>query len=79
MAKTREFRIRNLFTEFLTNALIVLGTFQTAGTVTARTLQAVADHLDHFFIIIQSNSHISLTFLCLLKSPDAKRQGKFFY
>ena len=79
MAEACELRISDLLAEFLTDALVVLCPFQTAGTVTARTLQAVADHLDHFFIIIQSNSHISLTFLCLLKSPDAKRQGKFFY
>ena len=57
MAKTLEIGVSNLLPEFLADALVFLGPFQTAGAVAAGTLQTFFDHLDHFFIVIQSYSH----------------------
>ena len=57
MAKTLEIGVGNLLPEFLADALVFLGPFQTAGAVAAGTLQTFFDHLDHFFIVIQSYSH----------------------
>ena len=62
MAEAREFRILDLLAEFLADALILLCPFQTAGAITAGSLQALPDHPDHFFIVIQSDCHI-LSFL----------------
>ena len=59
MAITREIGVSNLLTEFLTNAFVFLGSFQTAGAVTTGALQTFFDHLNHFFVIIQTYSHES--------------------
>ena len=57
MAITREIGVCNLLPEFLTNALVFLGSFQTAGAVTTGALQTFFDHLDHFLVIVQTYSH----------------------
>ena len=57
MTVTRKIRVSDLLTEFLTNAFIFLRALQTAGAIAAGSLQAIADHLNHFLIIVQSNSH----------------------
>ena len=57
MAKTLEIGVSNLLPEFLADALVFFGPFQTAGAVTAGTLQTFFDHLDHFFVVVQSYSH----------------------
>ena len=44
-------RIGDLLPEFLANALILFGAFQTAGTIATGTLQAVTDGLHHFFLL----------------------------
>ena len=57
MAKTLEIRIRHLLPELLADALVLLGTFQPAGTVAAGALQTLPDHLDHFLVLVQPYSH----------------------
>ena len=57
MAVTLEIRVRHLLTEFLADALVFLGSFQTAGAVTAGTLQSLPDGLDHFLVFIESDRH----------------------
>ena len=57
MAKTLKIRVRDLLTEFLADALILLCPFQPAGAVASRSLQAIANHLHHFLIFIQPNRH----------------------
>ena len=52
-----EVRIGDLLPEFLADTLIVLGAFQTAGTVAAGALETVTNGLDHFLILIQTNCH----------------------
>ena len=49
--------ICNLFPEFFADALILLCSFQTAGTVTAGSFQTVFYHLNHFLIFIESYCH----------------------
>ena len=57
VAVTLKIGVRNLLPEFLTNALIILGTVQPAGAIAAGALQAVPDGLDHFFVFIEPNCH----------------------
>ena len=57
MAISLELGIGNLIPEFLADALVFLGPFQTAGAVAASALQTFFDHLDHFFVIVQTYSH----------------------
>ena len=57
MTKTLEIRVFDLLAELLTDALIVLRPFQTAGAITAGTLEALPDHLDHFLVLVQPYSH----------------------
>ena len=52
-----ELRICDLFPEFLADALILLRPFQAAGAVTTGPLETIPDGLNHFLIIIQSDSH----------------------
>ena len=54
MAIALEIGISDLFTEFLADALILLGPLQAAGAVTAGALQALPDGLDHFLVLVQS-------------------------
>ena len=51
--------IRDLVTEFLADALIILGTLQSAGTVSPCFFQALPDRPDHFLIFIQPNCHLT--------------------
>ena len=57
MAKTLEIGVSNLLPEFLADALVFLSSFQATGAVTAGTLQSFFNHLDHFFVIVQTYSH----------------------
>ena len=57
MAITLEIGVGHLLPEFLADALVFLGPFQTAGAVTAGALQTFLDHLDHFLVIVQTYSH----------------------
>ena len=58
MAVSGEVGILNLLAEFLTNALVLLCPFQTAGAVSTGALETLSDHLYHFFIFIQSDSRM---------------------
>ena len=51
-------RICDLFPEFLANTLVFLSAFQAAGAIASGALQALTDRLYHFFVIIQSDSHL---------------------
>ena len=51
--------ICDLVTEFLADALIILGTLQSAGTVSPCFFQALPDRPDHFLIFIQPNCHLT--------------------
>ena len=62
MAVTHIIRIRNLLPELLANALILLRTLKSAGTVSTRLLQTILNHLYDFPILIEPNCHIK-TFL----------------
>ena len=57
MSIALEIRISNLLPEFLADALVFLSSFQATGAVTAGTLQSFFNHLDHFFVIVQTYSH----------------------
>ena len=62
MAKTLKVGVSDLLTEFLADALILLCPLQTAGTITAGTLQAIFHDLYHFFVLIQPHCHINTSF-----------------
>ena len=62
MAVTFEIGIRDLLTEFLADALILFRPLESAGAVTAGTLQAVLNSLNQFFIFIESDSHSETPF-----------------
>ena len=57
MAIALEIGVSNLFPKFLANALVFLGSLQTAGAVATGALQTFLDHLDHFLVIVQTYSH----------------------
>ena len=57
MAITLIVGVSDLLPEFLANALVFLGSFQTAGAVATGALQTFLDHLDHFLVIVQTYSH----------------------
>ena len=57
MAITLEIGVSHLLPEFLADALVFLGSLQTAGAVATGALQAFLDHLDHFLVIVQTYSH----------------------
>ena len=61
MAVALEIRICDLLPEFFTNTLILLCPLQTARAVTAGTLQSLPNRLNHFFIFIQSDSHLCIS------------------
>lgn len=65
MAETLVIRVSDLLPEFFAHALILLRPLQAAGAVTAGTLQALPDQLDHLCILIQPYSHIDTSFLVL--------------
>jgi hypothetical protein len=57
MAIALEIGIGDLLPELLANALVLLGAFQTAGTIAAGALQSVFYDLNHFLIFIQFDCH----------------------
>ena len=57
MAITLKIGVGHLLPEFLADALVFFGPLQTAGAVTAGTLQTFLDHLDHFLVVVQTYSH----------------------
>ena len=57
MAVAFEIRIGNLLPEFLTHALIVLGSLQPAGAIATGSFQAIPNGLDHFLVLIQTHCH----------------------
>ena len=57
MAVATVVRVCNLLPEFLADTLVILTALQTAGAVSAGTLQPFLDRLYHFLIFVQSNSH----------------------
>jgi len=62
MAEAGELRVCNLLPEFLADALIVLSPFQATGTISSGAFQSISDHLNHFFIFVQSYSHNDASF-----------------
>lgn len=50
-------RIGDLLTEFFADTLVLFGSFQPTGTVSAGPLQTVLDHLNHFLIFVETYSH----------------------
>ena len=52
MAKTLKVGVNNLLTEFLADALILLGALETAGAIAAGALQTLPDGSDNFLIFI---------------------------
>ena len=75
MAKTFEIGVSYLLPEFLANALVFLGSLQTAGAVATGALQTFLDHLDHFLVIVQTYSHWGHILSDLLYEPSEKCQG----
>ena len=71
-------RICDLFPEFLADALIVLAALQTAGAVTAGTLQTFLNGLYHFLIFIQPNSHIFTSLPCYYRAESEYVNYKTF-
>ena len=63
VAVAGEIGISHLLPEFLADALVILGAFQTAGAIAAGALQAVPDGLNHFFIFIEPNCHVVTSLL----------------
>ena len=59
--------IGDLVPKFLTDALILLRPFRTAGTIPACPFQAFPDGLYHFLVFIQPNSHIITPFFPIIK------------
>ena len=57
MAIAFEIGICDLLTEFLADALILLGALKSAGAIAAGTLQAFPNRGNHFLIFIQTHSH----------------------
>ena len=49
--------ILDLLPEFLADTLIVFAPLQSAGTIASGPLQSVPNHLNHFLIFIESDSH----------------------
>lgn len=57
MTVTAKRGVRDLLPEFLADALIIFGPFQPAGAKTTGPLQSVPNHLNHFLVFIESDSH----------------------
>lgn len=71
--------IRDLFPEFLTNALILLCPLQPAGTIATGTPEAFPDGLDHFFIVIESDCHSATSPLYGIIPYTVKNANSIFY
>ena len=59
MAVTFKVRIGNLFAEFLADALIILGSLQTTGAISASALQSFTDAVHHILIFVKTYSQIN--------------------
>ena len=57
MTVALEVRIGDLLTKFLADALVFLSALEAAGAITTGTLQALPNGCNHFFIIVESDSH----------------------
>ena len=57
MAVSLEIGVCDLLAELLANALVFFRPLESAGAVTAGTLQAVLYGLDYFLVFIESDSH----------------------
>ena len=58
MAVTLEIGVCDLLTELLTDALILFGTLESAGTITAGTLQAIFHGLNYFQLALGGRMQI---------------------
>ena len=63
MAISGKVRVSNLLPKFLANALIFLGSLQSARAVSTCAFQTLFDGLDHFFIFVKSNCHNATSLL----------------
>jgi hypothetical protein len=52
MAIALKIRIRDLFPEFLANALIIFGPIQPTRAISPGPLQALPNHPDHLLILV---------------------------
>ena len=72
-------RVCDLLTEFFADAFVFLGTFQTAGAVTAGSLETFPNGLDDFLIFVKTNSHEITSFFFYyttgVKMPVIDRKG----
>ena len=66
MTITLKVRVGNLLPKFLTNALIILGMFHSAGAITTRAFEALFDYFDHFLIFIELNCHKNHSFCMII-------------
>jgi hypothetical protein len=55
MAISLEIGVGDLITEFLADALIILGALKTAGAVTALGFKTFFDGLYYFFVFVESD------------------------
>ena len=58
MTVAPEVGVSHLLPELFANTFVILRPLQTAGTVSAGTLQPLPDGLHHFLIFIQPHSHV---------------------
>ena len=63
VAITLEIGVCDLLPELFANALILLGTLQTAGAIATGTLQAFLDCFYDFRVFVQSDCHGNTSFL----------------
>ena len=75
MAVALEGGIRDLFSEFLADTLILLSPLQAAGTIASGTLQTVFYDLDHLLVIIQTHSHQRILHLFFVDMPHPSWMG----
>ena len=57
MTVTAKRGVCDLFPEFLADTLIVFAPLQSAGTIASGPLQSVPNHLNHFLVFIEPDSH----------------------
>ena len=79
MAVTLEIGVCDLLPELLTDALILLSALETAGAVSAGTLQSVLYGLYYFCIFIESDSHGNLSFFLFIIHPVSRAGVSFLF
>ena len=62
MAISFEIRIGDLLPELPTDALILLSSLKSAGTIASRALETFPDGLHHFFIFVEPYCHTTTSF-----------------